>query len=255
MNGPLMTPAPLLVSVHDIAPSTLAAARHWTGFLDERGIPATLLAVPGPWRGRTLDEDRETQEWLWVRQTGGDEISLHGWNHRVERRDRTARGRLGRCVARGAEEFWTLDGRQAAHRVRQGLAVLESAGLQAVGFTPPGWLIGTAARHAVHSCGLGYVADHRGASSRTTRLRAPALSHRPDGFGQRAGALALAAIARRRARAGLPVRVALHPADLAHPDLLATTLHAIDEAVAAGARPSTYGAELGLVTKVSDTEV
>lgn len=237
----------LLVSLHDVAPATLDASRRWARFLDERGVVATVLAIPGPWRGPSLADDAETREWLWVRQSGGDEIGLHGWVHRVDRESRTARGTFGRAVARGAEEFWTLDGRQAARRVRRGLDILHTAGLDPVGFTPPGWLISPQARHAVLSCGLRYVADHRGAGGAHRGLRAPALSHRPNGFGERAGALALEAIARRRAQAGLPVRIALHPADLDRPELVAATLDAVDAVLEAGGRPTTYGAALDLV--------
>lgn len=239
--------AALLVSIHDVAPATLPAARRWARFLDERGVVSTILAVPGPWRGPSIAEDRATQNWLWVRQSGGDEIALHGWQHRVDQGTRTVRSTFGRAVARGAEEFWSLDSRQAARRVRRGVDVLREAGLDPVGFTPPGWLISPQARHAVLTCGLRYVADHRGAGSSQRRLRAPALSHRPNGFGERAGAVALGTIARRRAQAGLPVRIALHPADLDRPELLSTTLHAIDDVLDAGARPMTYGGALALI--------
>lgn len=238
----------LVVSVHDVAPATLEASQRWARHLDARGVPATLLAVPGPWKGVRLTEDPATTDWLWVRASGGDEISLHGWNHTAAEGVRSLRAGIGRCVARGAEEFWTLDGRTAARRVRDGLAALESVDLHPVGFTPPGWLIGQHARHAVRACGLGYIADHRGATGFATgvRLSAPALSHRPNGVGEKAGAMAMAAIVRRRTAAGADVRIALHPDDLTRPALVDTTLSAIDEALAAGAEPTTYGATLGL---------
>ena len=235
-------PPLLLVSIHDVAPSTLDAVRRWTGFLDERDVVSTLLAVPGPWRGTALADDPVTTDWLSVRVDGGDEVGLHGWAHRAEGSRRGARARLGRGIARGAEEFWALDDDEATRRIQDGLDVLVGAGLRPVGFTPPGWLISGAARRSVHRCGLRYVADHRGARSATSCVRAPALSHRPGGFGETAGALAMPAIARRRAAEGLPVRIALHPADLDRPKLLASTLDAIDAVLDAGGRATTYGA-------------
>lgn len=241
------TTARLLVSVHDVAPATWDAVRDWTGHLDERGVVSTLLAVPGPWRGRPLSEDRRLLDWLWIRDCGGDEIGLHGWSHRVDRRGATAREAFGRCVARGAEEFWSLPAHHAATRVRDGLAVLAEADIRPVGFTPPGWLINAHARHAVLACGLTYVADHRGAASTTRRFRAPALSHRPNGFGERAGALAMTRIAAHRAEAGLPVRIALHPDDLGRPHLRRATLDAIDSVLDAGAEATTYGRMLGAI--------
>ena len=239
-------PSTLLVSIHDVAPATLEAVRRWTGFLDERDIASTLLAVPGPWRGTSLADDPATTDWLSVRVEGGDEISLHGWAHRALGSRRGTRARLGRFIARGAEEFWTLDDDEATRRIRDGIDVLVGAGLRPVGFTPPGWLISGAARHAVRRSGLHYVADHLAARSATATVRAPALSHRPGGFGETAGALAMPAIARRRAAEGLPVRIALHPADLDRPKLLASMLDAIDAVLDAGGRPTTYGAAVGV---------
>ena len=250
------TPPRLLVSLHDVAPATLSASQRWVAMLDERAAPSTLLVVPGPWKGTSLADDPETRAWLWVRAAGGDEIGLHGWCHRAAPSPGGFRARVGRVVARGAEEFWDLDGRTAARRVRAGLAVLADADLRPRGFTPPGWLIGGHARHAVRACGLGYVADHRGAVGFATgaRLRAPALSHRPNATGERIGAVAMSTIARRRIDAGLDVRIALHPDDLLRPALVATTLAAIDHALDAGAVPTTYGAAVGADTAATSGE-
>jgi uncharacterized protein len=52
--------------------------------------------------------------------------------------------------------------------------------------------------------------------------------------------------ARRFARGGSAVRIALHPDDLSRPGLRDVALRAIDEAVKLGARPTTYAAALGL---------
>lgn len=53
---------PIVVSVHDIAPGTAAQTMRWLADLDARGICATLLLMPGPWRGRRLAEDPELAE-------------------------------------------------------------------------------------------------------------------------------------------------------------------------------------------------
>jgi uncharacterized protein len=239
---------PLVVSVHDVAPVTLDAARRWAWFLDERHVPITFQAVAGPWRGTPLAADPTTRTWLWVRQCGGDEIALHGWTHRAERDDRTLRTAVGRCVGRGSEEFWHLGSREAAARVRAGVAVLRDAELEPLGFTPPGWLITSHGRHAVGTCGLRYLGDHRRLTDLRTggMLAAPVLALRAGGRGERTGALALAAMVRRRARAGLPVRLALHPDDLDRPELAGIALDAIDDAIDAGLRPCTAAEALGV---------
>ena len=249
-----MTPL-LLVSMHDVAPATLDECRAWIDLLDERDVPSTLLAVPGPWRGRQLRPGDETAEWLWARAAGGDEVGLHGWVHTAPSRRRpTVRDRAGHLVARGAEEFWGLSDVEAARRLRRGLDVLGDAGLSPVGFTPPGWLINRPGRRAAGACGLQYVADHLGVTNLRTRVRrrAPALSHRPTGtVAETIGARAMTAVATRRAARGQHVRIALHPADLHRPGLVAATLDAIDATLAAGSVAVTYAAALGATTSTT----
>ena len=79
----------LVVSIHDVAPSTAWAARAWVDELDRRHVPATLLVVPGPWEGPPLRVDRDLVAWLHERRQHGDEIAQHG----------------------GCAEFWSLDSR------------------------------------------------------------------------------------------------------------------------------------------------
>jgi hypothetical protein len=244
--------APLLVSVHDVAPATLEAARRWAWLLDERDVPITFQVIAGPWRGAPFERDRTTSTWLWVRRCGGDEVALHAWTHRAPAVDRTVRGALGRGLGRGTEEFWALGSREAAARVRAGLDVLAAAELEPVGFAPPGGLLSREARHAIATCGLRYLADRSAVRDlRTgTQLRAPGLSMRAGGLGERAGALTFAAIARRRAQVGLPVRIQLHPEDLDRPHLAGIALDVIDEVLAAGHHPTTVAEAIGAVEPV-----
>jgi predicted deacetylase len=72
-------------------------------------------------------------------------------------------------------------------------------------------------------------------------VRAPALSHRPGGRGERIAAQVLARVARRAAAARRGVRIALHPADRTRPGLVNATLDTIAEVLALGAVPRTYG--------------
>jgi predicted deacetylase len=232
----------LIVSVHDVAPATFWAARWWANALDRRGVPATFLAVPGPWRGPTFRADRDLAGWLRERVERGDEVAQHGWTHQAGDDGGVVRRLVGGLAARGCAEFWTLDEDEARRRLERGRAVLHAAGIDPRGFTPPGWLASLATIRALRELGYRYTTSHFGVTDLATnrRWRVPALSQRPDAAAEPIAAAAVALGARHLAREHRSVRIALHPADLARPRLVACTLRAIDRLVAAGARPRTY---------------
>lgn len=255
------SPRRLVVSVHDVSPATARAARSWAAMLDRLGIPLSLLVVPGPWRGATLGEDgpvqRDLAAWLRSRREAGDEVSLHGWCHRADVPGSLPRRLVGAVVARGAAEMWGVAGSVALERTRTGLRVLERLDLHPVGTTPPGWLSSAAARRAFAEAGLQYVTDHAGLVDLTTgrRWRAPALCHRPAALGgaPTAGTFdrllegvgrGVVGQAGRIVAAGGSVRIALHPDDLLRPGLAEATVRAVEGALTAGARPTTYAAVL-----------
>ncbi|NUP47597.1 MAG: DUF2334 domain-containing protein, partial [Catenulispora sp.] len=73
----------LLVSLHDIAPASAAATRRWLADLDARAVPATLLIIPGPWRGARLSQSPDLIADLHAAASRGHEPALHGWAHRA----------------------------------------------------------------------------------------------------------------------------------------------------------------------------
>ncbi len=232
----------LVVSVHDVAPSTSWAARWWAGQLESRGVPATYLVVPGPWEGPTFRADRELAAWLRDRAAAGDEIAQHGWTHRAGDEGTRLRRAIGNVAARGCGEFWALDEDEARRRLELGLAALRAAGLDPIGFTPPGWLASLGTVRALRALGFRYTTSHVGVTDLESghRLRVPPLSHRPESPVETLAAAAVRAAARHAARRGQSIRVAIHPRDLARPRLAAVTLEAIDTLLAAGARPRPY---------------
>ncbi|MFI2074139.1 MULTISPECIES: DUF2334 domain-containing protein [Streptomyces] len=234
--------AVFVVSVHDVAPWTLDPCRRWLAGLDERGVRATLLLVPGPWRGVPAARDPALVRWAHAARERGHELALHGWEHRGVPGGSPARRLTGLLAARGCAEFAALGERAARERLEKGLAALASVGMAPCGFTPPGWLASPGTLTALRGLGLDYTTGHLTVRDLRTGVahRVPALSHRPGGLGERAGARLMTAAARRRSAAGRPFRIALHPADLARPGLRERTLAAIDGALAAGMRPCTY---------------
>jgi len=232
----------LVVSIHDVAPSTAWAARAWVDELERRHVPATLLVVPGPWEGPPLRLDRDLVAWLHERHERGDEIAQHGWTHRGVAGAPAWRRAVASVTARGCAEFWSLDTREAKRRVELGRHVLHRAGFAPIGFTPPGWLASTPTREVLAELGYQYT------TTRSTVLdlatgeihRVPALSQRPGGAAEALGRSVVDGWARRLARRGASTRLALHPMDLDNPALVESNLAAVEQFLESGAKARTY---------------
>jgi predicted deacetylase len=235
---------PFVVSVHDVAAATAAETVEWVADLDAMGIPATLLLIPGPYRGRpALPGDPSLVAFLHEAAGRGHELSLHGLRHTAEPGVGPVWRRLVEGVlARGAGEFWALSEPAARARLRAGLELLADVDIGVTGFTPPGWLASPGARRALAALGFRYWTSHLAVHDlvRNAALRMPALSHRPGGAGERAGRHAMIIGARVLTRGRRPFRIALHPADLRRPGLRAAAHAAIRTALAGGGRPMTY---------------
>jgi peptidoglycan/xylan/chitin deacetylase (PgdA/CDA1 family) len=246
---------------------------RWLAELDRRGVPATLLLVPGPWQGPMLSTDGPLADLLLEAESRGHELALHGYYHRTTHGAGALwRRGVARVVAHGAAEFAMLSQDEARARIEAGLDELASIGVQPVGFHPPGWLINPDCVRALRCSGLRYYSTHLGlhtlahngckaraaqhparpaaatlqAAAGELRLPAPALSHRPGAVGEQCVARLMAQAAPRLAGEGRAVRIALHPDDLSRPGLRETALRAIDDAIRAGARAMTYAGALGL---------
>lgn len=235
--------ARLVVSVHDVSPATAEQSRRWCADADSLGIPVSLLVIPGPWRDSSLADEPGYADVLRSRVAGGDELVMHGWAHVAGPEGSWQRRALCRAVARGAAEFGALAEAEAAVRLASGQRVLAELGLTVRGFTPPGWLASPATNRALRRAGFRYTTSHWGLHDlRSGELRRGfALSHRPGGWTERLGAVALYQLARRGASRGGLVRIALHPDDLLRPRLRDVTLRSVEAVLRAGARAVTYG--------------
>jgi predicted deacetylase len=239
-----LTPS-VIVSLHDVAPSTAQATLEWLGHLEQRQVPATLLVVTGAWQGAALQQDHRLVDHLHRAVQRGHEVAFHGVDHIAvapqRRRDHT-RAVTGRLLARGCAEFAALDRSEATRRLTTGLVELRRLGFDVTGFTPPGWLMSPGTLEALEHSGLRYATTqwHIRELSTWRRLRIPALSHRPDSPLTGAAAQAFLNVGLRRLGLGRTTRIALHPRDLDDRRLLGTSLELIDRALAQGARFTTY---------------
>jgi uncharacterized protein len=238
----------LVVSLHDVAPSTATECSEWLERLEGRGLAVSLLVVPGPWRRSSgLRHDGALAEWLKAAQVRGHEIVQHGWEHAAPpwatlRRGPRARA-VGRLVSRGCGEFWSIDAEEAMRRLTAGRRALEHAGIHAEGFIAPAWLMSAAASEAVRLAGFRYTTTHRHVIDLAAGRVVPclALSQRPGDAFTGVAAYASLAGARRAVRRGAPLRLAVHPDDIRSSRAMASVLRACEAALAAGYRSLTYG--------------
>ncbi|MCE9622986.1 MAG: polysaccharide deacetylase family protein [Actinomycetia bacterium] len=239
----------LVVSLHDVAPGTAAQSKHWLSIVEWYGLRATLLVVPGPWRGGSLANDPAFAAWLRAAEERGHELALHGWEHRSvrdqageSRNDTRRHSLMGALLARGCQEFWQLGADESERRIIAGQEVLRAAGIEARGFTPPGWLASPETLSTLRRLGFEYTTTQWSVVDlhRDREIRIAALSQRPGSALTGVAARANEQIARSRLTRRIPLRLALHPDDLGDLRLVNATKRTLAHAVRVGTRSVTY---------------
>ncbi len=157
----------------------------------------------------------------------GAEILLHGFTHQASDDSPPARGVIERAKARfltaSEGEFQTMPYYRAASTLRQGKAIIEETlGVTPRGFVAPAWLESEHVPRALRALGFEFHEDHLFLFDlrRGRRVFVPAIS-----FTGRSAARARASVVWAHAMnrlLGLPmdIRLALHPADFDHDDLI-----------------------------------
>lgn len=133
----------VVVSIHDVAASSLEEVRWLLGALDQMGIrPRVLKVVPRLDERHDLRQSPELVQVLRDEAAAGSEIVLHGFTHRAAGRLRGPwAGRVRAALFAGdAAEFLSLERPAMAERLVAGREALRATGLRADGFCPPAWL-------------------------------------------------------------------------------------------------------------------
>lgn len=218
----------LCVSIHDVAPRTYDSCRKIADAV--RGIdpalPLTLLVVP------CYHGDSETPVdyagWIAQRLARGDELALHGYTHRDESPPpRSLTGRVRRRMYTAAEgEFSALTREEARERIDRGRRWFAERGWPVRGFVAPAWLVSAGTWDALRDCGFLYTTTlgrfHVLENGRS--LRAPSLVYSTRSAWRRRASLAWNALLASASREMPLVRVSFHPADAAHPEVMAQAL-------------------------------
>src|SRR2546423_528044 len=212
----------LVVSLHDVAPSTWEAARRVIGELQHSGIRAcSLLVVPDYHRCGPSMQNQSFVEWLRELQDAGNEIVLHGYFHQRPRRpdESVFNQLLTRIYTQDEGEFFDLEYQEAKRRITAAREEFEAAGLKPHGFVAPAWLLGREAEQAARDAGMEY----------TTRIGSVMDLRSGDTFGSRSLVYSVRNEWRRQvslcwnvalaqvSRAQSLVRLSIHPVDYSYP--------------------------------------
>lgn len=232
-----MSAPALCVAIHDVAPATWPQCLTLLAMLERIGAPPlTLLTVPDYHHRGLLDGDRRFVRAIDARVARGDEVALHGYFHLDDAlAPRTLSGWFRRRVLTASEgEFQALAEDIAARRICDGLALCARLGWNVRGFVAPAWLLGDGARRALarsrlqYTCTHGHIEPLRGGAA----IPAPAISVSARSPWRRAASRAWLNLAAPMLRTRPLLRIALHPADAHHPDLLAGWSRLIAELLA-----------------------
>ncbi len=212
----------MIVSVHDVSPLTRAATERILAELGELGIHGcSLLVVPDHHRKGHVLDDPEFCAWLKTRVTAGDEVVIHGYFHRRDRRaNESFRDKLTtRFYTAGEGEFFDKAGADSLWIISQARDEFRKIGLDPHGFIAPAWLLSDGSERALRKLGfayttrLGTVTDFHG--ERTYCSQSLVWSVRS--FWRRAISRWWNASLFRRLRPCPLLRIGIHPPDIAHP--------------------------------------
>jgi predicted deacetylase len=164
--------------------------------------------------------------WLHQKETEGHEIVLHGWEHLVPQHSANAKRGFRtwfyeKCYTSNEAEFLNLSYSEARKRMELGLQVFRQLGFRPQGFIPPAWLMNPdverAARdlHFVYSNNISEVLDLRS----NCRIPSRSCVWSTRAIWRRWVALGWNRWLYNRVRCVDPLRISLHPNDIAYPRL------------------------------------
>jgi hypothetical protein len=258
--------AALIVSLSGLAERELAGCIELADELDSRLVPVSWLLPPRPHGGRHRP-DGPVIGWLRQRIDVGDALVQHGFDHTVDPMGRWATGSVAKLGRRA--EFAALPSHEAALRLIAAARWMDELGLRTDVFAPPRWLASAGTLVALRERGFRVCADSTGvrllgAPGMTDQMlrgrvldlgatppeTAEAWLHRVLGLGatppetaegwrHRVLVASAARAARRRGLVRLAVQ-AVQAGEPRRPTARRALLEAVDAALAAGARPTTY---------------
>lgn len=234
----------LVVSLHDVAPSTRPLADKILNDLSQKGIRhCSLLVVPDYHHQGSSMQDPQFVSWLRNLEAIGHEIVIHGYFHeRPMRRNETVFEKVvTRMYTQGEGEFYDIDYDEAFRRIKRAQEEFRAAGLKPRGFVAPAWLLASEGERAARDAEMEYTT--RLATVRDLRFDetfpARSLVYSVRSNWRRATSLAWNALLNRLLKENELVRLSIHPPDFLHPPIWRQIVDLVSE-MAPIRMPTTY---------------
>jgi uncharacterized protein len=214
----------LIVSVHDVAPSTKPIADTIVSELTRKGVRrCSLLVVPDYHRQGASMKDRQFVSWLRNLEAAGHEIVIHGYFHERPRelRERFLEKLITQFYTQGEGEFYDVGYDEAFWRIKTARDEFQAAGLKPRGFVAPAWLLSSEAERAARDAEMEYttrlriVRDLRSGETFSARSLVYSVRNR----WRRAVSLAWNAALSRLLKDRPLIRLSIHPPDFSHPTI------------------------------------
>ena len=227
----------MIVSLHDVAPSTQEIASTIISELARRGVNVcSLLVVPDYHHQGLFTRNQQFVSWLRGLEADGHEIVIHGYFH--ERPSRARENFRDKFVTRfytqQEGEFYDLTYDEALQRITTARDEFCANGLKPRGFVAPAWLLSKDAECAARDAGIEYttrlhkVCDLRDGAEFAARSIVYSV-RRP----WRRGISRICNATLFRYLEGKPLlRISIHPPDYSHPRIWRQVTVMIERAIA-----------------------
>ena len=150
----------MIVSLHDVAPSTQEIANTIISELAQRGVTVcSLLVVPDYHHQGLFTRNQQFVSWLRDLEADGHEIAIHGYFHERPSRNRESfRDKfVTRFYTQQEGEFYDLTYDEALQRITTARDEFRANGLKPRGFVAPAWLLSKDAERAARDAGIEYT--------------------------------------------------------------------------------------------------
>jgi predicted deacetylase len=214
----------LVVSIHDVAPSTRETTEKIVSELARRGVrTCSLLVVPDYHHRGKFAEDPQLVSWLRNLEAQGHEIVIHGYFHERPRRVReNLRDQfITQIYTQSEGEFYDLSYDEAFGRITRARDEFRKAGLSPRGFVAPAWLLNSEGERAARDAEMEYTT--RLTSVRDLRSNeifpARSLVYSVRSPWRRLTSLAWNATLARLTKENQLIRLSIHPSDYIYPPI------------------------------------
>jgi len=235
----------LVVSLHDVHPSSLAAVAQQRAELRARGVRRFSLLVVPRWHGReSVESDAQFVKAITGWQEEGDEVILHGWTHSCTgMKERAGDWFWTRLYTSREAEFHLANPYETRIRITTGRDLFDRLNWRTVGFVAPAWLMAPHTVPILQELGFAYTVTRQhviplAATAQPITSTSLCYSTRSP-WRRTASRLWNPSLARQLRQAPL-LRISLHPGDVMYPTVWHQVCRLTEHALQAGRVAQTY---------------